>query len=123
MIVFGRFRLVEADSAEAVLRAGGIACQRQTVEEDGMEYVELFVAESDFEKAEDVFDAHAAVSEASLDLSDVRSCHCCGGNKFRWFPHRTDLAVVELLFCECSGDQPLAMRNSQTKIGRYLVKL
>lgn len=110
----------EAESAEATLTSAGIDFVRRVVEEEGLEYVELSVGENDYERALTALDAHEAMEDSDFDLKQILHCPHCSGTKFAWFLHETNEGVVELLFCECSGDQPVAFRDAETKRGRIL---
>lgn len=115
------YSLAEAESAEATLSAAGIAFERRVVEENDLEYVELSVNEENYERALTALDAHEAVEDAEVDLQKIVHCPNCTGTKIAWFQHETNEGVVELLFCECSGDQPIAYRNWDTKLGKILL--
>lgn len=120
MTFLALYSLAEADSAEATLTAANIAYSRKIVEEEGMEYVELSVEDGDFEAAVAVLDAQEPVADADIDLGQTIHCPYCSGQQIAWFRHETNEAVVELLFCKCSGDHPVAMRDWETKRGRIL---
>ena len=117
---FAQFSLAEAESAEATLTAAGIDFERRVVEENDFEYVELSVNEADYERALTVLDANEVTENADIDLKQIIHCPRCSGTKIAWFQHETNEGVVELLFCECFGDQPVAYRNWETKLGRIL---
>lgn len=121
MTFLALYSLAEAESAEATLSAAGIAFERRVVEENDLEYVELSVNEENYERALTALDAHEAAEDAEVDLQKIVHCPNCTGTKIAWFQHETNEGVVELLFCECSGDQPIAYRNWDTKLGKILL--
>lgn len=114
------FSLAEAESAEATLTAAGVIFERRIVVENELEYVELSVNDADYERALTALDANEAPENAEIPLEKVSHCPHCTGTRFAWFAHETHEGVVELLFCECAGEQPVAYRKWETKMGRIL---
>jgi hypothetical protein len=121
MTFLATFSLAEAESAEAALAAAGIFFERRIVEENELEYAELSVNDADYERALTALDANEAPENAEISLEKVSHCPHCTGMRFAWFAHETNEGMVELLFCECAGDQPVAYRNLKTKLGRILL--
>jgi DNA-directed RNA polymerase subunit M/transcription elongation factor TFIIS len=120
VIFLAQFSLAEAESAEATLAVADIDFERKVVEQEGLEYIELSVNEADYERALVALDALETTENSDIDLKQIIHCPRCSGTKIAWFQHETNEAVVELLFCECSGDHPVAMRDWETKLGRIL---
>ena len=121
MTLLAQFSLAEAESAEAVLAAAGIKFTRRVIEEDGLEFAELSVEEADYERALTALGAYEIAEDAEVNLQKIVHCPNCSGTKIAWFQHETNEGVVELLFCECAGDQPIAYRNWETKLGKILL--
>lgn len=120
MTFLALYSLAEADSAEATLTAANIPYSRKIVEEEGLEYVELSVEDKDYDAAVSALDAEEYAANTDIDLGQTVHCPYCSGLQIAWFRHETNESVVELLFCECSGDHPVAMRDWETKRGRIL---
>lgn len=108
----------EAARFKNALRAADISFERQAaVCEAGTDLVELYVTESDFDRAATLLENADLDDNMNTDMSNLPACPRCGGTTGLWVIQESEGSPVEIYLCKCSGTTPVAFRTPETKLG------
>ena len=118
MKIVGTYSTADAEMPQNALSANAISFESSLVITDfGTEEIHLSVLEADFERAADILEQLDADINSTIDLCELSRCPRCGSSIAAWHQHEGPNAPTELLFCNCSGQQPVAFRDPDTKRG------
>jgi hypothetical protein len=108
----------EFEQVRKALEVANIPFENRTALCDaGMEQVECYVSEVDFERAATLLELLDAQDSSEIDMSDLSFCIRCGSNAGAWVLHDSTDGKVEHVLCRCSEDLPVAFRDPVTKCG------